>query len=106
VWSGLVLLAAAGELVGDKLPFTPSRLGAPSLGARLVSGGLCGGVLAKRGDGSRALGIACGALGAVGSAWLGYTVRHALTERGLPDFAVALCEDGVAIYGASRVVDF
>ncbi len=104
VWSGLAILAAAGELVADKLPFMPSRLSPPSLGARLISGGLCGGELAHRSDGSRAFGIACGALAAAASAWGGYTLRKELTERGLPDFAVAVCEDGVAIFGASRAV--
>lgn len=34
-------LFACVELVFDKLPFTPSRLGAGPLGARIVSGALC-----------------------------------------------------------------
>jgi uncharacterized membrane protein len=104
VWSGVVLLLAAGELIADKLPFTPSRLSPGALGARLVSGGLCGRELARRFDGSGSLGLALGALGAAGSAYAGYTIRHELTKGGLPDFLVALVEDSVAIFGASRAV--
>lgn len=33
---GLVALLAVGELVGDKLPMTPSRLAPPALGSRLA----------------------------------------------------------------------
>jgi len=104
VWSGVVLLLAAGELIGDKLPFTPSRLGPGPLGARLISGALCGRALALRFDGSGSLGLALGALGAAGSAYVGYTIRHELTERWLPDFPVALVEDSVAVLGAARAV--
>lgn len=107
VWSGVVILLAAGELIADKLPFVPSRLSPGSLGARLVSGGLCGRALARRFGGIDAAtaGLIIGALGAAGSAYLGYTIRHALTERGLPDFLVALVEDSVAVFGATRAVE-
>jgi uncharacterized membrane protein len=105
VWSGLVTLLAAGELVADKLPFMPSRLSPGSLGARLVSGSLCGRALAQRFEGNAAVGLILGALGAAGSAYAGYTIRHELTKRGLPDFLVAICEDSVAIFAASRVVE-
>ncbi len=105
LWSGVVFLLAAGELVADKLPFMPSRLSPGSLTARLVSGGLCGRAVARRFEGSGALGLAAGAVGAAGSAWLGYTIRHELTERRLPDWLVALVEDSVAVFGAARAVD-
>jgi uncharacterized membrane protein len=104
VWSGVVLVLAAGELIADKLPFMPSRLSPGSLGARLVSGGLCGRALARRFGGSGTIGLAVGALAAAGSAWVGYTIRHELTGRGLPDFPVALVEDSVAVFGAARAV--
>src|SRR6202171_2310617 len=33
---------AVGELIADKLPFTPSRLTAAPLASRIVSGAICG----------------------------------------------------------------
>jgi uncharacterized membrane protein len=104
LWSGVAIFLAGGELVADKLPFMPSRLGPGSLTARLISGGLCGGSLARRYEGSAPLGLALGALAAAASAWAGYTLRHRLTERGVPDFLVAVCEDSVALFGAARAV--
>jgi len=100
IWAGPLFFVAAGELVGDKLPMTPSRLSAGPLVARLVSGGWCGGELAARADGARAIGIALGAAGAAAGAWLGYTIRAYLGERGLPPFALAVVEDAIAIAGA------
>ena len=100
IWAGPLFFVAAGELVGDKLPMTPSRLSAGPLVARLVSGGWCGGELAARADGARLIGIALGAAGAAAGAWLGYTIRAYLGERGLPPFALAVVEDAIAIAGA------
>ena len=38
----ILSLCLAGELIGDKLPFTPSRKLPGPFAARLVSGGICG----------------------------------------------------------------
>jgi uncharacterized membrane protein len=100
IWAGPLFCIAAGELVGDKLPMTPSRLAPGPFVARLVSGGWCGGELAARADGVRAIGIALGAAGAAAGAWLGYTIRAYLCERGLPSFGLAVVEDAIAIAGA------
>jgi uncharacterized membrane protein len=102
LWSGAVMFLAAGELVADKLPFMPSRLRPGGLGARLISGGLCGRALARRYQGSGTIGLLLGALAAGGSAWSGHAIRHELAERGVPDFLVAICEDSLALYGAAR----
>ncbi len=100
IWAGPLFVVAAGELVGDKLPMTPSRLSPAPFVARLVSGGWCGGELAARADGVRAIGIALGAAGAAAGAWLGYSIRADLSKRGLPPLGLALFEDAVAIAGA------
>jgi uncharacterized membrane protein len=100
IWAGPFFCVAAGELVGDKLPITPSRLAPGPFGARLVSGGWCGGELAARAGGTRVVGIALGAAGAAAGAWLGYTIRAFLGERGLPPFGLAVLEDAIAIAGA------
>src|SRR5690606_10363679 len=49
-WRGLLSLLAAGELVGDKLPFTPARTKPVSLLARVGSGALLGSLFARKGE--------------------------------------------------------
>ncbi len=90
----------AGEIVGDKLPKTPSRLDPGPLFGRALFGGLCGAALCLDGGESPALGAALGAASAVASAFAFYHLRHALTFAvGLPDLPVALAEDALA-YGS------
>jgi uncharacterized membrane protein len=91
------IVAAAGELVGDKLPLTPPRTDAPSLAARIASGAFCGYRLGGP------VGAGLGAIAAVGSAFAGMQTRrqvgHALK---LPDIVVAAGEDAVT-YGLARI---
>jgi uncharacterized membrane protein len=95
-WGGLVALLAAGEVLGDKLPFAPSRLSPPALTARIVAGGACGGALAERAGESRAAGAVLGACAALAGAYGGFSVRRYLTKvLGWPDLPVALAEDAV-----------
>jgi uncharacterized membrane protein len=103
--TGVLTFFAAGELVGDKLPFTPSRLSAAPLAARLVMGGLCGAVVFASHGASLLIGGVAGALGGLAGAFLGYHARHALvTTFHVPDLVVALVEDLVAIGGALFLV--
>jgi uncharacterized membrane protein len=91
-----LMVAAAGELVGDKLPFTPARTAAlPYLG-RIAAGAICGAVVA--GPLGGALGAGTGAT----ATQAGYRARRYLTtRRGASDLLVALLEDAVAL-GAAR----
>lgn len=96
---------ACAELVGDKLPFTPSRLTAVPLGTRVVMGLVCGSALFAATHQSMVVGGVAGATGAVAGAYLGYHVRRLLvTKAKIPDFLVALVEDAAAIGGAIYVV--
>jgi uncharacterized membrane protein len=92
----LVLAAASGELVVDKLPQAPSRLEPPGLAARLVLGGTAAALLANRDGESRVLAAVVGAVSAAAAAKLGHDLRAKLDQR-LPDLAVALVEDAVAL---------
>jgi uncharacterized membrane protein len=101
----LFSVLAIGELVLDKLPFTPSRLTAVPLIARLLMGGLCGAALAVAAQQSPVAGAVCGALGGIAGAFAAYHVRRALVRSlGVPDIAAALVEDVIAIGGAILVV--
>src|SRR4051794_23972950 len=62
--------AALGELVADKLPFTPNRTALGPFVARLLTGALSGGAVAAGAGGSLVEGAVAGAVGA-GAATVG-----------------------------------
>jgi uncharacterized membrane protein len=98
-------VAAAAELVSDKLPFTPSRLSAGPLGARIVMGGLCGATLCLATGQAALVGVVVGAIGAVAGAYAGFLYRTKWTKSlNLPDIVLALVEDAVAVLGAWLIV--
>ena len=97
----VLTVLALVELVTDKLPFTPSRLTAVPLTARILLGGLCGATVAVAGGSTLFVGAIVGAIGGVAGALLGYQVRRNLTSSNkVPDLVVALSEDVITIAGA------
>jgi uncharacterized membrane protein len=98
-------LLAVVELIADKLPKTPPRTAPPGLIARIVFGGLCGVALAISAGGSLIVAAIAGPIGALFGTFGGYNIRHALVVRThLPDLAVALVEDVIAIAGGFLIV--
>jgi uncharacterized membrane protein len=91
----IVLAAAAGEMVADKLPSMPSRLERRGLTGRILSGAFAGHSVAGP------AGAATGAASAVTSAFAGNRVRAAVSSP-----LGAFVEDWIAIalatLGASR----
>jgi len=88
----------AGELVIDKLPATPSRLGTQMLGGRALAGAVGGAFVAGR-HGSPALGpvgAVLGVVGAVTGSVLGAAWREIAQQQGYT-WPAALVEDGVAV---------
>ena len=98
-------VAAAGELIGDKLPNTPARTQAGPLVGRALSGALCGAALARGGRESAVTGAVFGAVGGVVGTYAFYALRHTLTEAGLPDLVVALGEDALAVGGGRALLE-
>jgi uncharacterized membrane protein len=89
-------LLAAGELVADKLPFTPNRTGAGPLLGRALTGGLGGAVICSANRRSVAAGALIGAAAAIGAAYGAYEFRQQVGQRmHLPDAIIALAEDAV-----------
>lgn len=91
-------LAAAGELVVDKLPMTPDRLRPGPLSGRIVVGGVTGAIVSRGRGGSPLIGAVAGSLAALASSWVfgrGRARIGALT--GIPDPIVAVGEDVLAI---------
>ena len=100
-----LVLAAAGELVADKLPATPSRtLPLPLLG-RIVSGAIAGAALGTTGGrtGWRTAAV-LGAAGAVVGSFAGRYLRAGGASTGLPDVVFALIEDAATVACAATVV--
>jgi uncharacterized membrane protein len=105
-WTRRILAAAAaGELVVDKLPNTPSRLEPPGFIGRLVLGALAAGLFAQTRKAPWLPAAAIGASSAAVAAKVGHDVRARLDQHA-PDPAVAVVEDAVALglaaAGASR----
>jgi uncharacterized membrane protein len=97
----LFTLAAIAELIGDKMPKTPSRTGFPGLPARLIFGGLCAAIVASALGFPIAIGALAGVLGAIAGTYGGWFIRtRAVKALRCPDLPIALVEDAVAVGGS------
>lgn len=94
---------AAGELINDKLPKTPSRKVPIQFGGRIVSGGLAGAAVGLS-AGALLPGVVLGAAGAVAGTLGGAWARGRLAAVFGRDLPAAVIEDVVAVAGASLVV--
>jgi uncharacterized membrane protein len=95
VTAGVLTAFAVAELVGDKLPATPSRKAPGPFVARVATGALCGAALGA---------TAAGALGALAGTLGGYELRTRLAKAVGKDLPVALSEDALAIGGSAAIV--
>jgi len=96
-------LAAAGELAVDKHPSAPDRIHPSSLLARAAAGAAVGSVAAGRNR--QLLGALMGVGCAMAGAYAGWFLRREAGRVTLvPDIAVALAEDALAISLARRLV--
>ena len=103
-WTPWILtLFAAGELVTDQLPSTPSRKVPVQFGTRIVVGALCG-AAATAGSGSLVPGAVLGVAGAVAGTLGGSALRARLAAAFGSDRPAAFLEDLLAIAGAVVVV--
>jgi uncharacterized membrane protein len=105
VGRGILFAAAAGELIGDKLPMTPSRIAPAGLVGRAAAGAFLGAAVGTIGKQDlRFSGAVFGAAGALVGSFVGWGARKLLTSATpLRDPAVALAED-VAVVSGSRAV--
>jgi uncharacterized membrane protein len=100
-------LLAVFELIVDLLPSTPKRTAPMPLGARILTGGLCGASVCAASNESFIVGAILGALGGVIGAFAGYEVRKKLVAvLNIKDLFIALLEDfatiGLACFFVSR----
>ena len=91
------------ELVVDQLPSTPSRKTPMQFGARIASGALCGSAVVMT-EGSWAVGLAAGIVGAILGTLVGSGFRGRLAHTFRRDRPAAFLEDAVAIASAALIV--
>jgi uncharacterized membrane protein len=101
---GVFTFAAIGELIGDKLPNTPSRTKLPGVAARIVFGALCAMILACTAGFPTYLAAILGAAGGIAGTYAGWFLRTRIVAAlHCPDWPVALAEDAMAIAGSCFV---
>jgi uncharacterized membrane protein len=101
----ITALLALGELVGDKLPNTPSRLKPGSLIVRLVIGALAGMSICRQARQSLILGALLGMGGAGAGSFMGYYGRTTLAKATrIPQWLWGIAEDWLAVYLGSLAV--
>ncbi len=94
----LLVIAAVGEMIVDKLPNVPDRIKPGPLAGRAVLGGAASGILARLHGQPAGIGLLVGSVAAVAGAFAGYHLRRSLVrDFDVPDLLVALCEDAAAI---------
>ncbi len=100
--SRLLQAAAAAEMAADKTSLVPDRTAWPSLAWRAIAGGAAGSIVAGTEGGSRLVGAALGAAGAVAATFAAFYLRRALRERlHVSDRVLGAAEDSVVV-GAGR----
>ena|ERR1700720_2300047 len=100
-------LVALFELFGDLRPSTPKRTAPVPLGARILTGALCGACLCAASNQSLIVGAILGGIGGVIGAFAGYEIRRRLVAGlNIKDIFIALLEDlvtiGLACFFVSR----
>lgn len=94
---------AAGELLADKMPGMPDRIAPGPLAGRAVIGAVLGAVVVD--EDRRPAGAVAGAAGAVAATFAAWWLRgEAARATLLPDPALAVAEDAVAVAAARELV--
>ena len=94
-----------GEMAGDKTPLVPARTSAGPLFGRVLSGALVGSALFVSRRRPGVSGALLGAVSALAGVYAADRLRSATTQGlGLPDPVFGLIEDGLVLFGGSRLL--
>jgi len=103
-WTPWILtLLAAGELIVDQLPTTPSRTEPVGFSSRIISGAISGAAIAAAG-GTMVGGMLAGIAGAVIGTLAGHSFRARLAAAFHKDRPAAFIEDAIALGAALAIV--
>ena len=98
VAAAVTKVLAAGEIYGDKLPTTPSRIAFPGVLGRVAAGMICGAVLAIDARESVLKGAILGGISATAGSYACYYIRQYIDSLpGVEDPYVGAAEDVLAI---------
>jgi uncharacterized membrane protein len=101
--AALLKIFAMGEVLMDKLPFTPDRTDAAPLIGRVVLGGLVGAAVSKD---NWIQGGAVGAIGALAATYAAHYIRKSLhDEQHIPDVLLGVAEDALVVGAANSIVE-
>ncbi|TWR26161.1 DUF4126 family protein [Mucilaginibacter achroorhodeus] len=96
---------AAGELIGDKLPFAPDRIATPGLTGRILFGALCGATVFKGENRNVVIGGLVGGLAALGSTFGCFFLRKSIGSKNkIADPVVGVCEDAITVAAGIAIV--
>jgi len=99
-------MLSLGELLADKMPFTPNRTFSWSLFGRMMWGMVCGAALTSARRQSVITGIVVGGLAAFIGTFLTYNLRKFIAEGlGLRQLLAGAAEDVLLISGAARLFE-
>ncbi|MDQ4075948.1 MAG: DUF4126 family protein [Chloroflexota bacterium] len=102
----LLRLAAAGEMVADKIPGIPARIEIQPLAGRVVFGALSGLLICVAANKPAAVGALLGGLGALAGAFGFYHLRRLIGEEtAIPDPLLGAAEDAIVIGGGLALLD-
>lgn len=94
---------AAGEVLMDKMPFTPARTDLVPLMGRLAMGAFVGAAISKK---DWAQGAAVGAAGALVATYTAYIIRKTLNEEAhIPNLVLGVVEDVVVVKAADSIMN-
>jgi uncharacterized membrane protein len=98
-------ILAAGELIMDKMPFTPNRIKPAGVAFRCLSGALAGASISKATGGKIGAGILFGATAALASTYLGFLLRKATVKAtGIIDPVIGALEDALVLGAGARLI--
>jgi uncharacterized membrane protein len=94
----ILKVVALGELIIDKMPFTPDRINNNGVGGRMMSGALAGATLYKAKGGTMAAGALVGAVSACAATFISFFLRKSLVKAtNIYDPIVGAIEDALVI---------
>ncbi len=92
-----LLAAAGGEMIVDKLPFTPARTHPVPLLARMSVGAFVGAAVCAAEQQSVWTGAGVGAVAALFGSFAGYGMRSQVVASGVPALPAAMVGDALAV---------
>lgn len=98
-------ILAAGEMVMDKMPFTPNRIKPAGAAFRCLSGALAGASISKATGGKIGAGALFGAAAALAATYVSFLLRKATVKAtGIIDPVIGALEDALVLGAGAKLI--